>query len=188
MARAGRPLPHPALAEVHKTLQRNYTVQFSSFGLMQYRNGRDGQAFHRDTDMRWLDDTVIAVLTFGAKRPWLLRPRTNRYDHGETRGATHDVQPGGGDLLVMGGRCQADWEHSVAYMTRQHVGVRISLQWRYAHAARRGPSWVRPTGRRSTTHDRDLHGLWFRQRPLAGQRRRRLSSARSASGGSWRCL
>ena len=35
------------------------------------------------------------------------------------------------DLLVMGGRCQADWEHSVPYLRgREPVGIRISLQWR----------------------------------------------------------
>jgi alkylated DNA repair dioxygenase AlkB len=86
--------------------------------------------------MRWLDETVIAVLTLGARRPWLLRPRTSRHDHGEARGAVCDLAPGPGDLLVMGGRCQADWVHSVAYLPGRQVGPRISLQWRWA--ARRG--------------------------------------------------
>jgi alkylated DNA repair dioxygenase AlkB len=131
MWRRGLPLPHPALADVHKTIQRHYGVRFESFGLMQYRDGRDGQAFHRDTDMRWLDDTVIAILTLGATRPWLMRPRTSRYDHSESRGTTHDLRPATGDLIVMGGRCQADWEHSVAYLGNRAVRPRISLQWRY---------------------------------------------------------
>ena len=150
--RRGLPLPHPALAAVHKKLQDAYGVQFNSFGLMQYRNGRDGQAFHRDTDMRWLDDTVIAILTLGATRPWLLRPRTSRYDHSESRGATHDLRPGSGDLIVMGGRCQADWEHSVAYMGGHPVGVRISLQWR--HAWRRGRPFMGSSYSAPLTYDR----------------------------------
>ena len=128
----GNPLPHSGLAPVHKTLERTNGVQFGGFGMIHYRDGEDGQAFHRDTDMRWLDDTVIAVLTLGAQRPWLLRPRTSKYDHGPGRGATHDLAPGPGDLIVMGGRCQADWEHSVAYQRRRAVGTRISLQWRHA--------------------------------------------------------
>jgi alkylated DNA repair dioxygenase AlkB len=132
----GRPLPDPALAGVHKALQQRYKVQFDGFGMIQYRDGRDGQAFHRDTDMRWLDDTLIAIVTLGAKRPWLLRPRANRHSDGPLKGATHDLAPGAGDLLVMGGRCQADWEHSVPYIPAQPVGVRISLQWRYT--SRRG--------------------------------------------------
>ena len=78
----GRPLPHPALAPIHKAIQRDYNATFNGFGMIQYRNAGDGQAFHRDTDMRWLDDTIIAVLTLGAKRPWLLRPRTARLTTG----------------------------------------------------------------------------------------------------------
>jgi hypothetical protein len=128
----GRPLPHPALADATRALQARYKALFDGFGLLQYRDGGDGQAFHRDTDMRWLDDTVVAILTTGARRPWLLRPRTARHTLVDGRGATHDLAPGSGDLIVMGGRCQADWEHSVPYLGRQHVGVRLSIQWRHA--------------------------------------------------------
>ncbi len=130
--RSGHPLPHPTVAEVHRHLQHRYGVRFDGFGLIQYRDGNDGQAFHRDTDLRWLDDTIIAVLTLGARRPWLLRPRTSRYDHSETRGAVIDIAPGPGDILVMGGRCQADWEHAVPYRPREAVNTRISIQWRYS--------------------------------------------------------
>lgn len=131
MWRRGLPLPHPVLKDVHKTIQRSYGVEFRSFGLMNYRSGRDGQAFHRDTDMKWLDDTRIAILTLGATRPWLLRPRASRYDHSDSKGATHDLRPANGDLVVMGGRCQAEWEHSVAYLGNRPTKARISLQWRY---------------------------------------------------------
>jgi alkylated DNA repair dioxygenase AlkB len=131
--RRGLPIPHPALIDVHKALQRRYDATFNGFSMLQYRDGRDGQAFHRDTDMRWLDDTIIAIVTLGAKRPWQLRPHSAKFDHSPGRGATHDLQPGSGDLIVMGGRCQADWQHSVPYLVReQGVGIRISLQWRYA--------------------------------------------------------
>ena len=76
------------------------------------------------------------MLTLGARRPWRLRPRAARHAHTPDRGATHDLAPGAGDLLVMGGRCQADWEHSVPYLGSRPVGERISIQWRFAH--RRG--------------------------------------------------
>ena len=151
--RHGLPMPHPVLVDVHKTLQRRYNATFGGFGLMQYRDGRDGQAFHRDTDMRWLDDTVIAILTLGARRPWLLRPHTAKFDQSPGRGATHDLAPGSGDLIVMGGRCQADWQHSVPYLLRQEgVGIRISLQWRYARRTGRpfmGASYSAPLTYRS---------------------------------------
>jgi alkylated DNA repair dioxygenase AlkB len=140
----GRPLPHPALAEVHKTIQRRYKVEFRSFGLIHYRDGRDGQAFHRDTDMKWLDDTLIPILTLGATRPWYLRPWAAKFRSGiedtPGKGAVHDLQPGNGDLIVMGGRAQADWQHSVPYLPRQRVDPRISLQWRWT--SRRGKPFV----------------------------------------------
>jgi len=151
MWRPGVPLPHPQLADVHRALQRRYKVRFDGFGLIQYRDGSDGQAFHRDTDMRWLDDTVIAILSLGTQRPWLLRPRANRHSHSTEpgRGATHDLAPAPGDLIVMGGRCQADWEHSVPYLPDRAVGTRISLQWR--HATRTGRPFV-GAGYRAPVH------------------------------------
>ena len=48
--------------------------QFPGFGMIQYRDGRDGQAFHRDTDMKWLDDTVIGILSLGAQPPLAAAP------------------------------------------------------------------------------------------------------------------
>lgn len=136
----GQPLPHPALAEATRLLQHRHGVTFGGFGMIQYRDGHDGQAFHRDTDMRFLDDTIIAVLSLGAERPWLLRPRSARHTHEPGRGATHDLSPASGDLLVMGGRCQADWEHSVAYRPGEHLAPRVSIQWR--HARRTGRPYV----------------------------------------------
>ena len=148
----GRPLPHPALAGVTRALQRTYRVEFPGFSMIQYRDGSDGQGFHRDTDMRWLDDTIIAVLTLGAQRAWLLRPRMNRFSNEPHQSATHDLAPATGDLLVMGGRSQADWEHSVAYRKGRFdppVGIRISLQWRAARKVGepfRGPSFRSSVG------------------------------------------
>ncbi|HEX2575193.1 MAG TPA: alpha-ketoglutarate-dependent dioxygenase AlkB [Aquihabitans sp.] len=144
----GQPVTHPALLEVHRWLQARYRVRFDSFALVKYRDGRDGQGFHRDREMRWLDETVIGVLTLGATRPWLLRPRANRNQHSlPARGATHDLAPASGDLLVMGGRCQADWEHSVAPVPTRRVGERVSIQWRWTSRQGRpeqGGNWSSP--------------------------------------------
>ena len=150
--RRGHPLPHLALAQVHKYLEREYRATFDGFGMIQYRDGNDGQGFHRDTDMRWLDDTIIAILTLGAQRPWLLRPRLSKHTLAEGKGATHDLAPAGGDLLVMGGRCQADWEHAVPYRPAASVGIRISLQWRYT--SRRGRPFVGASFRAPLTYNR----------------------------------
>lgn len=132
---------HPALVETQRAVERHYKVRFDGLALAYYRDGRDGQAFHRDRDMKWCENTIIAILTLGARRPWLLRPRANRYAHElPMKGATHDLAPSSGDLLVMGGTCQLRWEHSVAQI-REPVGGRISAQWR----------WTSRTGRQEMT-------------------------------------
>jgi alkylated DNA repair dioxygenase AlkB len=120
------------LLELHRAVRSQYGKRFDEgFALAHYRNGRDSVAFHRDRDMRWLDDTVIALLSLGQQRPWLLRPRANRYAHEMAdRGAVVDINPGSGDLLVMGGATQAGWEHSVPKVDAR-LGGRISLQWRW---------------------------------------------------------
>lgn len=128
---------HPSLMEAHRAVHRQYGVTFDRPALAQYRDGRDSVAFHRDREMRWLEDTVVAVLTLGATRPWLLRPR-------RTEQATHDIKPASGDLLVMGGRSQAGWEHSVPKVANA-VGPRISVQWRWT--SRRGRPEIGPSYR-----------------------------------------
>lgn len=145
--RPGGDAPHAPLVGLHRAVRAAYAVPFESLALAWYRDGRDSVAFHRDRELRWLDDTVIAVLTLGAARPWLLRPRSRRYDHeAPDRGATHDLAPRSGDLLVMGGRCQADWEHAVPKVPGR-PGGRISLQWRWTARTGRpenGPSYRAP--------------------------------------------
>jgi hypothetical protein len=122
---------HPAIAATQRALQHRYGVTFGRPGLAHYRDGRDLMAFHRDRDMRWLDETVIALLVLGARRPFHLRPRANRWDHdADAKGATHDFSPGEGDMVVMGGACQVGWEHSVPPAPGV-TGARISVQWRW---------------------------------------------------------
>ena len=76
---------------------------------------------------RELDDTLIAIVTLGARRPFLLRPK-QRDETGRRRSI--DLAPASGDLLVMGGACQAGWEHGVPKVAR--AGPRISATWRWA--------------------------------------------------------
>ena len=122
--------PHPMVVEAHRALSHRYH-RFDSVAFCRYRDGNDGQAFHRDQEMRWLEDTEIAVLSLGAQRPWRLRPREHHHADDRLKGATHDLAPASGDLMVMGGACQARWEHSVPQLRGQQVGERISLQWRW---------------------------------------------------------
>lgn len=121
------PLPHPALAPVRSALEAKYDVPLGGIGLNYYRDGRDSVAPHRDRELRHLDDTLIAIVTLGARRPFLIRPKGG--------GKSSDISPASGDLLVMGGRTQVNWEHSVPKVKR--AGPRISVTWRWS--SQKGP-------------------------------------------------
>ena len=136
---------HPALVEVESWITSRYGVAFDdSHALALYRDERDGVAWHRDREMRWLDDTVIAVLTLGATRPWRLRPLGGARRPADDDDLTDAVElgPRAGDLLVMGGRCQADWLHTVPQL-RRRVAPRTSVQWRWTSG--RGTRDVEPS-------------------------------------------
>jgi alkylated DNA repair dioxygenase AlkB len=123
--------PSPVLVDATKALRARYRVTFGGYSLVWYPTGASAMAFHRDREMRWLDDTLVALLVLGARRPLRLRPRANRYDHESPgKGTTHDVAAGHGDLVVMGGAVQAGWEHGVPPVAPT-VGGRLSVQWRW---------------------------------------------------------
>ena len=114
--------PHPVLRAARAALTTRYQVHLSGVGLNYYRTGRDSVAWHRDTELRNLDRTLVAIVTLGAARPFLVRPYGG--------GSSHDIHPGSGDLLVMGGRAQAKWEHSVPKTAA--CGPRISATYRWS--------------------------------------------------------
>ena len=122
----GEPLPDPLLDEAKRALDEQYAEElgepFRTAGLCLYRDGRDSVAWHGDTIGRGsTQDTVVAIVSLGAPRSLLLRPR------GGGPMLRHDL--GHGDLLVMGGSCQRTWEHAVPKSTRA-TGPRISVQFR----------------------------------------------------------
>jgi alkylated DNA repair dioxygenase AlkB len=120
------PLPDPSLAWYRTAVGRRYDVGFGAVALNFYRDGNDSVAPHADRELRLLDDTLVAILTLGAARPFLLRPQGG--------GRAIDVHPGSGDLLVMGGTCQATWEHAVPKVSGG-AGPRISASIRWAGGA-----------------------------------------------------
>ena len=123
----GEPLPDPLLDDAKRALDEHYAEElgepFRTAGLCLYRDGRDSVAWHGDTIGRGsTQDTMVAIVSLGAPRSLLLRPRGGG---GPT--LRHDV--GHGDLLVMGGSCQRTWEHAIPKSTRA-TGPRISVQFR----------------------------------------------------------
>lgn len=115
-------------------LSVRYGVGFDRIWVNLYRDGSDSVAWHGDRNRRVMTRPLVATVSLGATRNFLLRPR------GTTR-ALHRLQPGPGDLIVMGGQCQAEWEHTVP-KTAKPIGARMSVTIRHSQPAP-GERWLR---------------------------------------------
>jgi alkylated DNA repair dioxygenase AlkB len=131
--RASEQLPDPALVSFRREVGRHYGIPFAAMGLNYYRDGSDSVAFHADRELKFLDETMVAILTFGATRPFLLRPALG--------GRSIDIAPASGDLLVMGGACQVRWEHGVPKV-RRGSGPRVSASVRWARQGGPEREWA----------------------------------------------
>jgi alkylated DNA repair dioxygenase AlkB len=141
---SGVPLEPAILEEIRAFLSARYGVVFDSAGFNLYRDGRDSVAWHADRIEREIVDPVIALVSLGEPRRFLLRPRPPR-----ARGSSIRFELGRGDLLVTGGATTRSWEHSVPKVAR--AGPRISVAYRHgldprAYAGKRvereHPGWT----------------------------------------------
>jgi alkylated DNA repair dioxygenase AlkB len=119
-------LPDPALDTIRRTLSTNFQPElgepFCTVGLCLYRTGRDSVAWHGDRIGRSrTKDTMVAIVSLGMPRRFLLRPRGG--------GRSQRFELGRGDLFIMGGSCQRTWEHSVPKISHAN-GPRMSMQFR----------------------------------------------------------
>ena len=117
----GGPEPMPILGEIRLLLADRYDEPFDSIGFNLYRDGSDSVAWHGDRHRHVVTNPVIAIVSVGAPRPLRLRPRGG--------GSSLSWSLGNGDLFVMGGACQHDWEHTVPKV-RVTTGPRLSITFR----------------------------------------------------------
>ncbi len=94
-----------SLAELGAILSVRYRRALTSVTLGYYRSGEDSVAYHGDKMGTLRSDTVVALLSVGSRRKFLLRPAAG--------GPSRAFQCGEGDLLVMGGTCQQTFQHAV---------------------------------------------------------------------------
>lgn len=118
---ADGPPPLPVLTEAQAALNRQYGEAFDSIGFNCYRHGEDSVAWHGDRHRHTVTNPIVAIVSVGTPRPLRLRPRGG--------GHARSFDLGHGDLFVMGGACQHDWEHSVPKL--RHADPRISITYRY---------------------------------------------------------
>ena len=115
--------PQPVLHYLTEVLSTQYGQPYSRLWMNWYRDNTDGTGWHADRPANRLDGAVIPVLSLGATRRFLIRR--------EGGGPSTPVVTHGGDLVVMGGRCQKDYVHSVPKQ-RQPAGARLSLNFSVA--------------------------------------------------------
>lgn len=118
---SGEPLEPPILEEIRVLLSERYRRLFDSVGFNLYRDGRDSVAWHADRISKEIEDPIVALVSIGEPRKFLLRPKGG--------GSSRAFVLRGGDLLVTGGQTQRAWEHSVPKVAR--AGPRISLAYRH---------------------------------------------------------
>jgi alkylated DNA repair dioxygenase AlkB len=118
---------HPLLEQMRAMLNARYDTTFVHLSLGYYRDGSDSVAWHGDTTARELPQAIVATLSLGEPRKFLLRPRAKGP-------RVHTFMLGWGDLIVMGGSCQRTWEHSVPKVA--HAWPRMAVMFR--------PEWKKP--------------------------------------------
>ncbi|QDH71880.1 alpha-ketoglutarate-dependent dioxygenase AlkB [Lysobacter alkalisoli] len=117
--------PHPwpeALLSVRARLRRELGVDFNSVLANLYRDGRDAMGWHSDDEPELGPEPVIASVSLGATRRFLLKHRIRP----DAR-LTLELPPG--SLLVMSGPTQRHCQHALP-RTQRMVGERINLTFR----------------------------------------------------------
>ncbi len=114
---------HPVLAAVRRALDVHYATSFERLGVALYRDGRDSVAWHGDYVARRMREALVATISVGAPRKFMLRPTGG--------GPSTALSLGWGDLVVMGGTAQRTYQHAIPKVAR--ADPRIAIMFR--------PSW-----------------------------------------------
>ena len=114
---------------LQRVIDRMAAAGFGTYNavlLNRYRSGRDYIGPHSDADYGDPEPTIPS-LTLGASRPFRLAKIAGR--NKLDKSTTVEFLPGHGDLLVMRGRTNIEWQHWVP-KTVKPVGERINLTFR----------------------------------------------------------
>jgi alkylated DNA repair dioxygenase AlkB len=117
------PRPWPTvLAPVRARLADELGIAFNSVLANLYRDGRDAMGWHSDAEPELGPSPVIASLSLGAPRRFVLRQRQD-----PSVKLALELPPG--SLLVMAGETQRYYRHALP-RTARPVGPRINLTFR----------------------------------------------------------
>ncbi|MGH3651126.1 MAG: alpha-ketoglutarate-dependent dioxygenase AlkB [Acidimicrobiia bacterium] len=117
------PPAHEMLTDMIETLSGRYDRLLDQLSAGWYRDGNDSVAFHGDRIARDRDEAVVATVSLGGARRFLIRPKSG--------GESLSFSLGHGDLVVMGGSCQRTCEHAVP--KTKVAQPRIALMFRHRY-------------------------------------------------------
>ena len=115
----------PLIEDMRKAISARYGEEFVYTTAALYRDGNDSVAFHGDTTARSMVEALVATVSIGSPRRFMLKPAEG--------GASIALPLGRGDLVVMGGTCQRTWRHGIPKVA--NAGPRIALMFR--------PKWAK---------------------------------------------
>jgi alkylated DNA repair dioxygenase AlkB len=118
---AGQPL----VERMRIAISERYGETFTYTTAALYRDGSDSVAFHGDTTARNMAEALVATVSLGAPRRFLMKPAEG--------GRSIAFGLGRGDLVMMGGTCQRRWRHGIPKVASS--GARIALMFR--------PGWAK---------------------------------------------
>jgi len=113
-----------SLEEMRGVLSERYAVAIDSCLVNLYRRGDDAVAWHGDTVRKLMPEPLVFTISLGVRRRFQLRPAGGGP-------VVRTYLPGEGDLLVMGGRTQHEWQHTVP-RDRRVSGARMSVTFRHS--------------------------------------------------------
>ena len=109
------------LRDMRQRVQEECGSHFNVALCNLYETGADSVGWHADDETIYGEDPVIASISLGATRDFLVRPVVR--EHG-TRSMTMPLQ--NGDLFVMEGAFQEQWQHSLPKRARAQSRVSMS--------------------------------------------------------------
>jgi alkylated DNA repair dioxygenase AlkB len=113
----------PAVARLLARLRAETSVPLNHVLVNRYRTGDDSMGLHADAEPELGPDPLVATVSLGASRRFVVRPRRKQAPE------RCDLDLGHGALLVMGGTCQRHYVHGVPRQPGA-PGERISLTFR----------------------------------------------------------
>ncbi|MDH3693787.1 MAG: alpha-ketoglutarate-dependent dioxygenase AlkB [Gammaproteobacteria bacterium] len=111
------------LSELKYRLEQETQYQFNSVLANLYRDGNDSMGWHSDNEPELGVNPVIASMSLGGARRFVLRHKKRKAIKPVTIELAH------GSLLLMSGETQNYWRHSIPKI-RKPVASRINLTFR----------------------------------------------------------